>query len=86
MFFLRDPSKFPRFIHTQKRDPQTHLKDNDMFWGTWCRELLSESRWDLQLRRTALTLPPCSLYTDYLSQNPEAFHQVRTPLIHLFFF
>ncbi|CAO1625829.1 unnamed protein product [Parajaminaea phylloscopi] len=32
VFFLRDPAKFPRFIHTQKRDPQTHLKDNDMFW------------------------------------------------------
>jgi len=45
VFFLRDPAKFPRFIHTQKRDPQTHLKDADMFW-------------------------------DYLSQNPESFHQV----------
>lgn len=33
VFFLRDPSKFPVFIHTQKRDPQTHLKDADMFWG-----------------------------------------------------
>lgn len=45
VFFLRDPTKFPHFIHTQKRNPQTHLKDADMFW-------------------------------DYLSQNPEAFHQV----------
>jgi len=32
VFFIRDPSKFPHFIHTQKRDPQTHLKDHDMFW------------------------------------------------------
>ncbi|PAV17619.1 catalase [Pyrrhoderma noxium] len=32
VFFIRDPSKFPHFIHTQKRDPQTHLKDADMFW------------------------------------------------------
>ncbi|KAL3881096.1 hypothetical protein ACJMK2_027558 [Sinanodonta woodiana] len=23
---------FPNFIHTQKRNPQTHLKDPDMFW------------------------------------------------------
>lgn len=45
VFFLRDPAKFPVFIHTQKRDPQTHLKDADMFW-------------------------------DYLSLNPESFHQV----------
>jgi len=32
VFFIRDPTKFPHFIHTQKRDPQTHLKDPDMFW------------------------------------------------------
>ncbi|KAJ8508330.1 hypothetical protein ONZ45_g9388 [Pleurotus djamor] len=32
IFFIRDPAKFPHFIHTQKRDPQTHLKDADMFW------------------------------------------------------
>ncbi|KAK4985266.1 hypothetical protein LTR50_006070 [Elasticomyces elasticus] len=48
VFFLRDPAKFPHFIHTQKRDPATHLSgadDSTMFW-------------------------------DYLSQNPEAVHQV----------
>ncbi|KAL7273761.1 catalase A [Rhizina undulata] len=32
VFFLRDPSKFPLFIHTQKRHPQTNLKDATMFW------------------------------------------------------
>lgn len=32
VFFIRDPTKFPHFIHTQKRDPETHLKDPDMFW------------------------------------------------------
>ncbi|CEL01396.1 Putative Catalase [Aspergillus calidoustus] len=32
VFFLRDPSKFPMFIHTQKRNPQTNLKDATMFW------------------------------------------------------
>ena len=32
MFFIRDPTKFPHFIHTQKRDPETHLRDPDMFW------------------------------------------------------
>ncbi|UQC91518.1 catalase [Colletotrichum lupini] len=36
VFFLRDPAKFPMFIHTQKRDPQTHLNhmdDSFMFWN-----------------------------------------------------
>ncbi|KAF2197625.1 catalase-domain-containing protein [Delitschia confertaspora ATCC 74209] len=35
VFFLRDPAKFPHFIHTQKRDPATHLgsgDDSTMFW------------------------------------------------------
>ncbi|KAK9373932.1 catalase-like domain-containing protein [Lipomyces chichibuensis] len=32
VFFIRDPSKFPLFIHTQKRDPQTNLKDATMYW------------------------------------------------------
>ena len=32
VFFIRDGIKFPDFIHTQKRNPRTHLKDPDMFW------------------------------------------------------
>lgn len=48
VFFLRDPAKFPHFIHTQKRDPATHLGGGDDSTRFW----------------------------DYLSQNPEAIHQV----------
>jgi Catalase len=32
VFFIRDPSKFPDFIHTQKRNPQTNLPCPNMFW------------------------------------------------------
>ncbi|KAI0319685.1 catalase [Amylostereum chailletii] len=32
IFFIRDPAKFPHLIHTQKRNPRTHLKDADNFW------------------------------------------------------
>lgn len=32
VFFIRDPQKFPDFIHTQKRNPRTNLPDPDMFW------------------------------------------------------
>ena len=35
VFFLRDPSKFPDFVHTQKRHPQTHCKDATMMWDFW---------------------------------------------------
>ncbi len=31
-FFIRDGIKFPDFIHTQKRNPLTNLKDATMFW------------------------------------------------------
>ncbi|RLN94135.1 hypothetical protein BBJ28_00008333 [Nothophytophthora sp. Chile5] len=32
IFFIRDPILFPSFIHTQKRLPSTHCKDDDMMW------------------------------------------------------
>lgn len=32
VFFIRDPLKFPDFIHTQKRDPATNAPKADMFW------------------------------------------------------
>ncbi len=32
VFFIRDALKFPDLIHTQKRNPETNLKDPDMFW------------------------------------------------------
>lgn len=35
VFFIRDAIKFPDFIHTQKRDPKTHLKDPNMAWDFW---------------------------------------------------
>lgn len=35
VFFIRDPLKFPDFIHTQKRQPQTNLKNAQMMWDFW---------------------------------------------------
>ncbi|RKP26939.1 catalase [Syncephalis pseudoplumigaleata] len=32
VFFIRDPSKFPDFIHVLKRNPQTNLLDANVFW------------------------------------------------------
>jgi catalase len=37
MFFIKDPIKFPDFVHTQKRDPQTNLKSPTMRWDFWSR-------------------------------------------------
>ncbi|KAG0629652.1 hypothetical protein M758_1G119300 [Ceratodon purpureus] len=32
VFFVRDAMKFPDLIHSQKRNPQTHMKDPNAFW------------------------------------------------------
>ena len=35
VFFVRDPYKFPDFIHTQKRDPRTNLRSPTAMWDFW---------------------------------------------------
>ncbi|MFE5737651.1 catalase [Streptomyces celluloflavus] len=35
IFFIRDPQKFPDFIHSQKRRADNHLHDNNMQWDFW---------------------------------------------------
>ena len=35
VFFVRDPLKFQDFIHSQKRDPKTGLRDPTMQWDFW---------------------------------------------------
>ncbi|MBX3373421.1 MAG: catalase [Phycisphaeraceae bacterium] len=44
VFFVRDPYKFQNFIHTQKRHPQTNMRDMDMQWDFWslCPESLHQ--------------------------------------------
>jgi len=35
VFFVRDPLKFSDFIHTQKRDPRTNLRNHTSAWDFW---------------------------------------------------
>ena len=35
VFFVRDPNKFPDFIHTQKRHPKTNVRSNTAMWDFW---------------------------------------------------
>jgi catalase len=35
VFFVRDPFKFPDFIHTQKRNPKTNLRNPVAMWDFW---------------------------------------------------
>ncbi|MEN6527419.1 MAG: catalase [Candidatus Polarisedimenticolia bacterium] len=44
VFFVRDPMKFPDFIHTQKRHPRTNLRSTTAMWDFWslCPESLHQ--------------------------------------------
>jgi catalase len=35
VFFVRDPMKFPDFIHTQKRHPKTNVRSATAMWDFW---------------------------------------------------
>src|SRR6201998_1231032 len=35
VFFVRDPMKFPDFIHSQLRLPDTGIRSNNMQWDFW---------------------------------------------------
>jgi catalase len=35
VFFIQDPIKFPDFIHSQKRMPDSGLRDHNMQWDFW---------------------------------------------------
>ncbi len=35
VFFVRDPMKFPDFIHTQKRHPATNMRSAKAMWDFW---------------------------------------------------
>jgi catalase len=35
VFFIRDPYKFPDFIHTQKRHPRTNVRSGTAMWDFW---------------------------------------------------
>src|SRR5579863_10249789 len=35
VFFIRDPYKFPDFIHTQKRHPKSNLRSPTAMWDFW---------------------------------------------------
>ena len=37
IFWVRDPMKFQDFIRSQKRMPDTNLRDNNMQWDFWTR-------------------------------------------------
>lgn len=69
IFFIRDPILFPSFIHTQKRNPQTHLKDPNMVW-------------DFFTLRPETTHQACFLFSD--RGTPDGFRHMNGYGSHTF--
>jgi len=63
VFFIRDAIKFPDFIHTQKRDPQTNVKADTPQWDFWSQVPQTNVKADTP-------------QWDFWSQVPESLHQV----------
>jgi catalase len=56
VFFVRDPLKFPDFIHTQKRHPKTNMRSTTAMWDFW--SLSPESLHQVTILMSDRGLPP----------------------------
>jgi catalase len=56
VFFVRDPLKFPDFIHTQKRHPKTNMRSATAMWDFW--SLSPESLHQVTILMSDRGLPP----------------------------
>ena len=62
VFFVRDPYKFPDFIHTQKRHPRTHLRSPTAMWDFW--SLSPESLHQVTILMSDRGIPRAPMYMD----------------------
>jgi catalase len=60
VFFVRDPYKFPDFIHTQKRHPKTNLRSPTAMWDFW--SLSPESLHQVTILFSDRGLPVAPMY------------------------
>lgn len=60
VFFVRDPYKFPDFIHTQKRHPRTNLRSPTAMWDFWSQS--PESLHQVTILFSDRGLPPSPRY------------------------
>ena len=60
VFFVRDPLKFPDFIHTQKRHPKTNLRSPTAMWDFW--SLSPESLHQVLILMSDRGIPKAPMY------------------------
>lgn len=71
VFFVRDPYKFPDFIHTQKRHPKTNLRSNTAMWDFW--SLSPESLHQVTILMSDRGLPVAPMYMNGYGSHTYSF-------------
>lgn len=67
VFFVRDPVKFPDFIHTQKRHPKTNLRSPTAMWDFW--SLTPESLHQVTILMSDRGIPKAPMYMNGYSSH-----------------
>lgn len=67
VFFVRDPLKFPDFIHTQKRHPKTNLRSPTAMWDFW--SLSPESLHQVTILMSDRGIPKAPMYMNGYSSH-----------------
>jgi catalase len=75
IFFVRDPYKFPDFIHTQKRDPKTHLRNMTAAWDFW--SLSPESLHQVTILFSDRGLPKSYRHTNGYGSHTYSFYNEK---------
>ena len=71
VFFVRDPLKFPDFIHTQKRHPRTNLRSATAMWDFW--SLSPESLHQVTILMSDRGLPVAPMYMNGYGSHTYSF-------------
>jgi catalase len=71
VFFIRDPLKFPDFIHTQKRHPKTNLRWPTAMWDFW--SLSPESLHQVTILMSDRGLPQSYRHVDGFGSHTYSF-------------
>ena len=71
VFFVRDPLKFPDFIHTQKRHPKTNLRSPTAMWDFW--SLSPESLHQVTILMSDRGIPIAPMYMNGYGSHTYSF-------------
>lgn len=71
VFFVRDPYKFPDFIHTQKRHPRSNLRSPTAMWDFW--SLSPESLHQVTILMSDRGIPVAPMYMNGYGSHTYSF-------------